>query len=164
MSRKFSMINNWILRDHYAKLLQQTQKILRSHVKSIFFDSIKQRFIKQRFIILVWSIAWEIAESRQSMINLWSECSYERQRRLNFDLRQKKIFRNQFEVCHYSYELQKKMSQITCEQSICISLFDTMYLRVQCVTQLVCSCFCITIMSLLETENADNIKHLVDSF
>ncbi len=94
MSRKFLMINNWILQDHYAKLLQQTQKILSSHVKLIFLDSIKQRFIKQRFIILVRSIAWEIAESRQSMINSWSECSYERQRRLNFDSKQKKIFRD----------------------------------------------------------------------
>ncbi len=164
MSRKFSTINNWILQDYYAKLLQQTQKILSNHVELIFFDSIKQRFVKQRFIILIRSIAWEIAESRQSMINSWSECSYKRQWRLNFDSRQKKIFRNQFEVCHYSYELQKKMSQITCEQSICISSFNMMYLRFWCITQLVCLCFCITIMSLLKTENVDDIKHLVDSF
>ncbi len=87
MSRKFLMINNWILQDHYAKLLQQTQKILSSHVKLIFLNSIKQQFIEQRFIILVQSIAWEIAESRQSMINSWSECLYKRQQRLNFDLR-----------------------------------------------------------------------------
>ncbi len=158
------MINNWILQNHYAKLLQQTQKILSSYVKLIFLDSIKQQFIEQRFIILVRSIAWEIAESRQSMINSWSECSYERQWRLNFDSRQKKIFRDWFEVCHYSYELQRKMSQITREQSICISSFNTMYLRFWCITQLVCLCFCITIMSFLETENADDIKHLVDSF
>ena len=140
------------------------QKILSSHVESIFLDSIKQWFVEQRFIILIQSIAWEIAESRQSMINSWSKCSYERQWRLNFDSRQKKIFRDWFKVCHYLYKLQRKMSQITCEQSICISLFDTMYLRFWCVTQLVCSCFWITIMSLLETENADDVKHLVDSF
>ncbi len=140
------------------------QKILSNHVELIFLNSIKQRFIKQRFIILIWSIAWEIAESCQSMINSWSECLYKRQWRLNFDSRQKKFFRDWFEVCHYSYELQKKMSQITCEQSIYISLFNMMYLRFQCVTQLIYSCFCITIMSFLKTENADDIKHLVDSF
>ncbi len=148
MSRKFLTINNWILQDHYAKLLQQTQKTLSSHVESIFLGSIKQRFVEQRFIILVRSIAWEIAESRQSMINSWPECSYERQRRLNFGSRQKKIFRNRFEACHYSYELQEKMSQITREQSICISSFGTTYLRFRCVTQLVCSCFCITVTIL----------------
>ena len=59
------MINNWILQDHYAKLLQQMQKILSNHVELIFLNSIKQRFVKQRFIILIQSIAWEIAESCQ---------------------------------------------------------------------------------------------------
>lgn len=164
MSRKFSTINNWILQDHYAKLLQQTQKILSSHVESIFLGSIKQRFVEQRFIILVRSTAWGIAEPRQSMINSWPECSYERQRRLDFGLRQKKIFRGRFEACHYSYELQGKMSQITREQSICIPSSGTTYLRFRCVTQLVCSCFCTTVMSLLETGNADGVKHLVDPF
>jgi len=65
MNRKFLMINNWILQDHYAKLLQQMQKILSNHVELIFLNSIKQRFVKQRFIILIQSIAWEIAESCQ---------------------------------------------------------------------------------------------------
>ena len=73
MSRKFLIINNWILQNHYAKLLQQMQKILSNHVESIFLNS-----IKQKFIIFVQSIAWEIAESHQSIINSWSKCSYER--------------------------------------------------------------------------------------